>query len=124
VTLPTCLGPLRFAETFILVGDHNQLPPLVRNPAARRGGLDISLFKRLSDAHPTAVIYLTHQYRMSNDIMHLSNSLIYSDRLIAGSKAVADRKLTYSRFDEGITQVCGNHKCEKRCWLRDVLNAE
>ena len=29
ITLPTCLGPLRFAETFILVGDHNQLPPLV-----------------------------------------------------------------------------------------------
>ena len=29
VTLPTCLGPLRFADTFVLVGDHNQLPPLV-----------------------------------------------------------------------------------------------
>lgn len=30
ITLPTCLGPLRFADKFILVGDHNQLPPLVR----------------------------------------------------------------------------------------------
>lgn len=29
VTLPTCLGPLRYAETFVLVGDHNQLRPLV-----------------------------------------------------------------------------------------------
>ena len=29
ITLPTCLGPLRFADTFVLVGDHNQLPPLV-----------------------------------------------------------------------------------------------
>ena len=29
VTLPTCLGPLRFAKKFVLVGDHNQLPPLV-----------------------------------------------------------------------------------------------
>jgi superfamily I DNA and/or RNA helicase len=30
ITLPTCLGPLRFADKFVLVGDHNQLPPLVR----------------------------------------------------------------------------------------------
>lgn len=29
VTLPTCLGPLRFASKFVLVGDHFQLPPLV-----------------------------------------------------------------------------------------------
>lgn len=29
VTLPTCIGPLRFADVFVLVGDHNQLPPLV-----------------------------------------------------------------------------------------------
>lgn len=29
VTLPTCLGPLRFADVFVLVGDHQQLPPLV-----------------------------------------------------------------------------------------------
>ena len=30
ITLPTCLGPLRSAEKFVLVGDHFQLPPLVR----------------------------------------------------------------------------------------------
>lgn len=29
VTLPTCLGPLRYADRFVLVGDHFQLPPLV-----------------------------------------------------------------------------------------------
>ena len=30
ITLPTCLGPLRYADKFVLVGDHFQLPPLVR----------------------------------------------------------------------------------------------
>ncbi len=25
-----CLGPLRYANSFLLVGDHYQLPPLVR----------------------------------------------------------------------------------------------
>lgn len=29
VTLPTCIGPLRLADRFILVGDQFQLPPLV-----------------------------------------------------------------------------------------------
>lgn len=29
ITLPTCLGPLRMADTFVLVGDHFQLPPIV-----------------------------------------------------------------------------------------------
>ncbi|KAG6911010.1 hypothetical protein DXG01_005425 [Tephrocybe rancida] len=94
ITLPTCLGPLRYADTFVLVGDHFQLPPLVRNPAARKGGLDVSLFRRLSDAHPHAVVDLTHQYRMNEDIMLLSNKLIYGDRLRCGSKFVARQSLT------------------------------
>ncbi|KAF6760441.1 AAA domain-containing protein [Ephemerocybe angulata] len=37
ITLPTCLGPLRYADKFILVGDHFQLPPLVKNLLAHRG---------------------------------------------------------------------------------------
>ncbi|KAJ3509904.1 hypothetical protein NMY22_g16142 [Coprinellus aureogranulatus] len=93
ITLPTCLGPLRFADKFILVGDHFQLPPLVKNPQARRGGLDVSLFRRLSDAHPDSVVDLREQYRMNEDIMALSNKLIYSDRLRCGSEEVAKRKL-------------------------------
>jgi len=36
----------------VLVGDHNQLPPLVVNAEARRAGLDHSLFRSLSEAHP------------------------------------------------------------------------
>lgn len=42
------------ARTFVLVGDHNQLPPLVSNPAAEAGGLSCSLFRLLSEAHPQA----------------------------------------------------------------------
>lgn len=93
ITLPTCLGPLRFADKFVLVGDHFQLPPLVKNPQARRGGLDVSLFRRLSDTHPNSVVDLREQYRMNEDIMTLSNKLIYSDRLKCGSEEVARRKL-------------------------------
>ena len=36
----------------MLVGDHNQLPPLVVNAEAKRAGLNHSLFRNLSEAHP------------------------------------------------------------------------
>jgi DNA replication ATP-dependent helicase Dna2 len=52
MVLPASLGPLLTARSFVLVGDHNQLPPLVTNKDAEAGGLGESLFKRLSDAHP------------------------------------------------------------------------
>lgn len=89
ITLPVCLGPIRMARTFILVGDHYQLPPLVQNKEAQEGGLDISLFKLLSEKHPMSVVNLEHQYRMCEDIMALSNYLIYDGRLKCGTSAVA-----------------------------------
>lgn len=54
MVLPAALGPLLKARSFVLVGDHNQLPPLVTSKEAEAGGLGESLFKRLSEAHPQA----------------------------------------------------------------------
>ncbi|CDR35720.1 RHTO0S01e05644g1_1 [Rhodotorula toruloides] len=115
VTLPTCLGPLRFADSFVLVGDHNQLPPLVRNGAARKGGLDVSLFKRLSEAHPDAVVNLTHQYRMNGDIMSLSNELVYSGQLKVGDERVGGRKLEVRKdlAELGVEP-----------WVRDIVDPD
>lgn len=94
ITLPVCLGPLRMAKAFILVGDHFQLPPLVQNKEAQEGGLDMSLFRMLSEGHADAVVTLEHQYRMCEDVMLLSNRLIYSGRLKCGNDAVATRSLS------------------------------
>lgn len=99
ITLPVCLGPIRMAKRFILVGDHYQLPPLVQNKEAQESGLDVSLFKLLSESHPDAVVSLEHQYRMCADIMLLSNTLIYSGRLKCGNEAVANRTLPIPNFD-------------------------
>ncbi len=138
ITLPVCLGPIRMAKTFILVGDHYQLPPLVQNPEAREGGLDISLFKLLSDKYPSSVVNLEHQYRMCADIMTLSNELIYDGRLKCGTPTVANSALTIPnilalRSHHHTTQslsslsstqknVCLGSPNRGTCWLRDVLD--
>ncbi|ESK91611.1 dna replication helicase dna2 [Moniliophthora roreri MCA 2997] len=123
ITLPTCLGPLRFADKFVLVGDHFQLPPLVRNPRARKGGLDVSLFRRLSDFHPHAIVDLAYQYRMNSDIMDLSNKLIYSDRLRCGSEEIANRGLVLPdrSFLIGLHQETGAC-CAPDCWIERLMS--
>lgn len=134
ITLPVCVGPIRLAKTFILVGDHNQLPPLVRNEEARIGGLDISLFKHLSDTNPSSVVYLEHQYRMCEDVMALSNNLIYNGRLKCGSQEVADRSivipnmegLKVHHFSPSTLPRTQKSFCigpsAGRCWLRHLVN--
>ncbi|GMY22919.1 DNA replication ATP-dependent helicase/nuclease JHS1 isoform X2 [Fagus crenata] len=109
-TLPVSLGPLMFASTFVLVGDHYQLPPLVQSTEARENGMGISLFCRLSEAHPQAISALQSQYRMCQGIMELSNALIYGDRLRCGSSEIASAKLSLSSL-----KSCSS-------WLREVLN--
>jgi DNA replication ATP-dependent helicase Dna2 len=134
ITLPVCLGPICLSKTFILVGDHNQLPPLVQNEEARLGGLDISLFKHLSDTHPSSVVYLEHQYRMCKDVMSLSNNLIYQGRLKCGSKEVAERQITVPNMDglrihhfspstisRSQKSICTGPS-RGRCWIRDMMD--
>ncbi|KAG9452225.1 hypothetical protein H6P81_005129 [Aristolochia fimbriata] len=109
-TLPVSLGPLAFASTFVLVGDHYQLPPLVKSAEARESGMGKSLFCRLSEAHPQAISALQCQYRMCASIMELSNALIYGNRLRCGSSEVADAKLEI---------VCSKPVAS---WLNEVLD--
>jgi DNA replication ATP-dependent helicase Dna2 len=137
ITLPVCLGPIRMAKRFILVGDHFQLPPLVANKEAQQGGLDVSLFKMLSDAQPSSVVNLEHQYRMAEDIMLLSNTLIYSGRLKCGTASVASRMLHIPYLNNGLaahhhtvetlpqnappTSICIQNIA---CWLRSALRPD
>lgn len=67
--------------------------------------MDISLFKRLSERHPHAVVSLEHQYRMNQDIMELSNTLIYEQRLKCGTRSVARAVLELPDWDELVSYV-------------------
>ncbi|CAH0481972.1 unnamed protein product [Peronospora belbahrii] len=101
ITQPIALSALRCADTFVLVGDHYQLPPLVANAQARKEGMDVSLFRRLAEAHPQATQQLSYQYRMNKDIMLLANRLVYDNKLKCGSFEVASNHLdiTWQRQD-------------------------
>lgn len=135
ITLPVCLGPIRMAKKFILVGDHYQLPPLVQNKEALKGGLDISLFKMLSENHSSSVVNLEHQYRMCEEIMALSNTLIYDGRLKCGTQAVSKRTITIPNINAlkkhhhdppNLLSATSSNVCfgpvRGSCWLRDLID--
>ncbi|RTG89301.1 DNA replication ATP-dependent helicase Dna2 [Schistosoma bovis] len=119
---PTTLGPLLCLADeqqsldsikccrFVLVGDHYQLPPLVRSQKARLGGLDQSLFSLLLSHHDSDnsslttnssldlskkgyVTELTIQYRMNSKIMALSNKLTYKNKMSCANSCVSQATL-------------------------------
>jgi DNA replication ATP-dependent helicase Dna2 len=59
--------------------------------------MDVSLFKRLSEANPHAVISLTTQYRMCEDVMAVCNAIIYDNRLRCASPEIARSRLALPR---------------------------
>ncbi|KAM7349612.1 DNA replication helicase/nuclease 2 isoform 1-T2 [Cochliomyia hominivorax] len=109
VMQPTVLRPLFFSERFILVGDPDQLPPLIRSPLARQRGADESLFQRLDCAEATSV--LTLQYRMNKTITKLANELTYQGALQCASNEVKTAVM-YKTIDMSFVR-------EK--WLQRVL---
>ncbi|XP_023228327.1 DNA replication ATP-dependent helicase/nuclease DNA2-like isoform X2 [Centruroides sculpturatus] len=86
-----CLGPLFYANKFILIGDSQQLPPVVQNKEARLRGMSESLFLRLEMAENT--IELNLQYRMNGEIMMLCNLLTYDGKLKCASADVENARL-------------------------------
>ena len=118
LTEPATLAATTLANRFVLVGDHQQLPPVVQaadaadetgievesttDPVAARsdGGttdaadLSRSLFERLVDAHPDASVLLDTQYRMAQRIQAFPSSEFYDGALRPASPDVAAQHLT------------------------------
>lgn len=88
---PTVLRPLFYADKFILVGDPDQLPPVVVSKTARTIGASESLFQCLDDPDATAV--LSNQYRMNKTITKLANGLTYKGTLLCANEIVMNRTI-------------------------------
>lgn len=119
ISMPVALGPIRYGKKFIMVGDHYQLPPLVKNDAARSGGLEESLFKMLCDKHKDSISELTYQYRMCEDIASLSNFLIYDGKLKCGNSQVS-RKCLHVPNLERIREYETSSNTDR--WLEYILD--
>jgi superfamily I DNA and/or RNA helicase len=80
---PAAILALLRSDRAVLAGDHLQLPPTVISAAAA-GGLGISLFERLAEAHgDAAMVTLLEQRRMNEAIMRFPSRAMYRGRLRA-----------------------------------------
>jgi DNA replication ATP-dependent helicase Dna2 len=89
LTEPGTLAAINRADRFVLVGDHQQLPPVVRADTQLR----TSLFERLVERYPEASVMLDRQYRMSQRIQAFSSKEFYDNKLRPASAAVAAQGL-------------------------------
>lgn len=122
ITLPVSLGPLRFAKKFVMVGDHDQLQPLVTHPDKRvKQELSRSLFSLLAKEHPDSVSHLTYQYRMNSDIMNVCNTLIYNNKLKCGSEKVAQNSLKIPH-PEVLNSFIGEDVSPDLQWIHKIFD--
>ncbi|HET7324117.1 MAG TPA: AAA domain-containing protein, partial [Halococcus sp.] len=118
LTEPATLAALSLAERFVLVGDHQQLPPVVQATDAANGATDEfadttnavtarsdggirkkadlsrSLFERLVETHPDASVLLDKQYRMAQRVQAFSSSEFYEGALRPATPEVASQQLS------------------------------
>ncbi|GLV38467.1 DNA replication helicase/nuclease 2 [Carabus blaptoides fortunei] len=73
-------------SSFILIGDPDQLPPVVKNPEAMCRGMSESLFERLDN--PSSTVTLTLQYRMNKVITELANAVTYHGHLLCADDSI------------------------------------
>lgn len=102
------IRPLLFCKKFVLIGDPDQLPPVVRRPEARKMGMDVSIFERLQREETTS--RLSRQYRMNRPLNDLANRLTYNGLLSCGSEDVANATLDVA--------------VESKAWVNEVLSPE
>lgn len=121
ISQPALLGSLMAADSFVLVGDHQQLPPLVQSEAAEKAGHGISMLKRLAEAFPDAVAQLTLQYRMHEDICLLSNLVVYEGQLKCATDDVRSKKLSLPSFPRALRGLCSDSSIGLG-WLLPILN--
>ncbi len=81
-TEPSALIPISRARSFVMAGDHKQLPPTILSEEAEPE-LSVTLFERLIEEHPNLSRMLRVQYRMHEDIMEFPNREFYDGKLVA-----------------------------------------
>lgn len=90
MTEPEALKAISRAGRLIMVGDHQQLPPII---LSKTKFLQKSLFERLREAFPNRFLLLNEQYRMNNEILQFVNHKYYQGKLKAANNQIATQNL-------------------------------
>ena len=105
LTEPGTLAATNLAERFVLIGDHQQLPPVVQaedpdtlpmgddGTPAPGATLSRSLFQRLIERYPEASVMLDRQYRMAQRIQAFASREFYEGQLRPATGEVAGQHL-------------------------------
>ncbi|XP_053171368.1 helicase with zinc finger domain 2-like [Scomber japonicus] len=85
-TEPQAMIPLvcNNPEKIVLIGDHKQLRPIVKNQRVRKLGMAKSLFERYYTIHDDRAVMLDIQYRMHKDICQFPSNEYYEGELKTG----------------------------------------
>lgn len=125
ISQPAILGALMSADSFVLVGDHMQLPPLVADDAAEQAGYGVSMLKRLAERQPESIAKLTLQYRMHENICNLCNEIVYGGELKCANETVRTSKLILSRYPKALpVPIQQQSSISEDGWLQRVLNPD
>ncbi|MEQ2275828.1 hypothetical protein XENORESO_009379 [Xenotaenia resolanae] len=87
-TEPQALIPLvcNKPEQVVLIGDHKQLQPIVKNQTVKKLGMGRSLFERYYTMfHENTAVMLDTQYRMHEDICKFPSEEFYDNKLKTGA---------------------------------------
>ncbi|MDG5777646.1 AAA domain-containing protein [Haloarculaceae archaeon H-GB1-1] len=113
LTEPGTLAATALADRFVLVGDHQQLPPVVQAEGGEpwsppdegddeaaagdgtptRADLGTSLFQRLIETYPDAGVMLDRQYRMAQRIQAFASREFYGGQLRPATGEVAGQRI-------------------------------
>jgi superfamily I DNA and/or RNA helicase len=105
-TIPLTLAGILLGKTFILVGDHWQLPPITRTllppscPSAENCRLCESMFRLLIELYPERSQMLTIQFRSHPAIMGFSSKFVYErfvGRGIESAEECLQKKLKFEK---------------------------
>lgn len=88
-----CWVAIGKCDRVVFSGDHQQLPPTIKCPAAAHGGLEQTLMQKVVREKPECVRLLRVQYRMNRTIMGFSSEWFYGGKLEA-SELVGERLVT------------------------------
>ncbi len=112
INLLLALIPISRSKKFVVVGDHLQISPI--NNSSQ------SIFERCLHLDKTYCV-LTTQYRMGSNIMKLSNSLFYNNKMTLGVQREGEVNIIDSSKIEMETFIKSLRECTVLCYFNSQV---